>query len=1413
MPVTQPAEVASGRAVQIIRVDSPPTAPYVLKSCFVVPSGTIADGGYFGVRHLKEPTSGGWFQTQYELIARTATHDYYEIAANITSGTETRFAIDVVTGSVDISDVTLDSAGVSVTRNNRSIINADAWRVLNLGSSPFDAAVSFQLSGRAFGGGSTQLSDRAYLTGFGPLFPQTPNAPMRQKMWTGARQNVGNHRWGPVLRTLYKHIPMKLGGEAGYLHIWATVFANSPEVQFIVNWHNGVIEERQEPVGSTGAGGLEDPSSLELESPPGGFGAARMRDVIFAALELINLNLLPNFTSAITFTGATYTHATKRLVKVGAFTSYVHRAGNRVLINAGADATHGDYEIAARISNDEIELAISLGSAADSDTDVGGSIVPYWTITPELLDASVTPSVPADPAFALTPPIAGIGSGTQAVVGPISVTDPNRLHILPITSERSFRFALHPSTVVPYTKLVTGRSNWARGGWGFQPLGAPDLDAVNSTAVALDLTAKAATAKTRLRTLQPYSIDGDGSDAGMTTGMVPSGSLLPGSWQGYGGQTSGLGMLHNYGMKSAWDAKKGALDILKVEQLRVQSRHPGCMYYNVSGLPVNPWAHSRLGTDAPWMRRNRVFQKSGTTIYDSPFLIQTLRNPTARAQLILTADYNPGPSGALNPVSTPTDSTAPGEGNVPDWWAWGADANGDNVGDGIPGDALVANLTLTYDGDTLQNDRLRNTNPPATADLGPYRDEAAPVLIQCRSAETFTSADSIVFEITGTGQLGLAATEQITCTGAVASSGSAPANQAWQGSSEFRTVTSIKVVSVTGSPASTEKFTVGRASQKVPNYNGDDPITAIDWQHMIRQLAPNKALFLLENDPLAKLYLWMNAMDARMHYWSGPGRAFNLSAQEHGGTGRGSNSTREHAWLADTMATFAAIAAGHYQARENNNFANIVLFGTTGVSFGLSQWFGQMTAKFRNARMPNGLLLGYLNKNSTQSPLGNRNGIDGNKSAFYITAGREECYLVPTLHMLTNVWLPSSQSDLRNSLDLLKADLRASGAAFRNYLSDQQPSPSGNHLIYMPVAARKDATGAYVYCENIGDTVGTWEVFGPTQASIIEANPLTGLAVNPATYPTVSATRFAAAVTGTSAQLNAGAVGDGTVFTIANANVGQAYVSGPFSGTQIPTPVRLTVTGTSFTNAKKRTFRITGTGFIDATGTYGTITEDLFVQGRGATSQTYTTVKHFRTVTEIKMVATPGTDAGSTVVGETFSFGNAPVGLRSDAGSELLGGSEGLHLGIALAAQKYLLEEAGASSTDIDALIGLYCGSAATLADALTYLQARAEYSGGEKLERWSSLLWQIGQNTGSIAPAADFDKTTASGAAPLKVGFLGKGLGRIVLYEWDWDNDGTYEDSGQYAQHTFVATSTVKLRVTDSDGTQATSTQVVTVV
>ncbi|MEF8786458.1 MAG: PKD domain-containing protein [Haloarculaceae archaeon] len=84
--------------------------------------------------------------------------------------------------------------------------------------------------------------------------------------------------------------------------------------------------------------------------------------------------------------------------------------------------------------------------------------------------------------------------------------------------------------------------------------------------------------------------------------------------------------------------------------------------------------------------------------------------------------------------------------------------------------------------------------------------------------------------------------------------------------------------------------------------------------------------------------------------------------------------------------------------------------------------------------------------------------------------------------------------------------------------------------------------------------------------------------------------------------------------------------------------------------------------------------------------------------------------------------------------------------------------------------------------------------------------------------PSAAFsfspDSPTAGQNVTFDAGSSSDPDGSVTSYEWDWTSDGTYEDSGETASHSFPSAGDydVTLRVTDDDGETDTTTQTVTV-
>lgn len=70
--------------------------------------------------------------------------------------------------------------------------------------------------------------------------------------------------------------------------------------------------------------------------------------------------------SVVSFTGATWTEATRTITKLNAFASYAWKSGDMVTISAATNGTLADYTIASKTSDSEIVLASSPGASASS---------------------------------------------------------------------------------------------------------------------------------------------------------------------------------------------------------------------------------------------------------------------------------------------------------------------------------------------------------------------------------------------------------------------------------------------------------------------------------------------------------------------------------------------------------------------------------------------------------------------------------------------------------------------------------------------------------------------------------------------------------------------------------------------------------------------------------------------------------------------------------------------------------------------------------------------------------------------------------------------------------------------------------------------------------------------------------------
>lgn len=118
-------------------------------------------------------------------------------------------------------------------------------------------------------------------------------------------------------------------------------------------------------------------------------------DPRFLCRHLVDYTGVSAVNTSINTGGAAYTQATRRLVLTGRFTGYTHAAGDRLILPRGGNFSGlPEVGIAAKISNDEIELSANVAVGNTNGVDAFGIIAADGTVKVanlNLCDATYTP--------------------------------------------------------------------------------------------------------------------------------------------------------------------------------------------------------------------------------------------------------------------------------------------------------------------------------------------------------------------------------------------------------------------------------------------------------------------------------------------------------------------------------------------------------------------------------------------------------------------------------------------------------------------------------------------------------------------------------------------------------------------------------------------------------------------------------------------------------------------------------------------------------------------------------------------------------------------------------------------------------------------------------------------------------------
>ena len=118
--------------------------------------------------------------------------------------------------------------------------------------------------------------------------------------------------------------------------------------------------------------------------------------------------------------------------------------------------------------------------------------------------------------------------------------------------------------------------------------------------------------------------------------------------------------------------------------------------------------------------------------------------------------------------------------------------------------------------------------------------------------------------------------------------------------------------------------------------------------------------------------------------------------------------------------------------------------------------------------------------------------------------------------------------------------------------------------------------------------------------------------------------------------------------------------------------------------------------------------------------------------------------------------------------------------------------------------IGLYTNDLTSIIESITFGEQYMDISYGRDPDGMDNWIYMLNPTPGYsntyIPIEVDFSADQLTGSIPLEVQFTNTSIGNIISWEWDFDNDGTIDNTEQNPLFTYLETGiyTVSLAATD---------------